>query len=100
MYLRAMEAPIMVRVTDTSSAKGKSSGSRSNVLEGCTRVRYRSRPRASAKQVDSRFAGELSMPARAQVPLVNTQRKVSKGRLVSAKGRPGTAENCCPCWRQ
>ncbi len=63
MYLRAMEAPIMVRVMATSSAKGKSSGRRSKVFDGCTRVRYRSSPRASAKQVDSRFAGALSMPA-------------------------------------
>lgn len=63
MYLSAMEAPIMVSVMATSSAKGKSSGSRSKVLDGCTRVRYRSSPRASAKQVDSRFAGALSMPA-------------------------------------
>ena len=63
MSLRATDAPIMASVMAISSAKGKSSGSRSNVLLGCTRDRNRSSPRASARQVLSRLAGAAWMPA-------------------------------------
>ena len=54
----------MVTTIAISSAKGKSSGSRSKVLDGCTRVKCRSKPCARARQVDSRLAGELSIPAK------------------------------------
>ncbi len=54
---------IMVTTMAIKKANGKSSGSRSKVLDGCTRVMCRSNPCAKAKHVDSRLAGALSMPA-------------------------------------
>lgn len=59
-----MYAPIAsAAVTSTSRAYGKSSGSRSNDFDGCTRVKKRSRPCDSVRVVDSRFAGNVTMPA-------------------------------------
>ena len=63
MRLRT-KAPISnTAVTMTSNAKGKSSGSKSKVFEGCTLVKNRSRPYDRVRVVDSKFAGEATIPA-------------------------------------
>ncbi len=56
-------------VTITSIANGKSSGSKSNVLEGCTLAKKRSSPYDNVNVVDSRLAGEATIPAANQAAI-------------------------------
>ena len=61
---RSMHAAATMAAVNTASVpKGKSSGSWSNVRDGCTRLRNRSSPRASMMHVDSMAAGAHVTPA-------------------------------------